>query len=99
MLGEIGVILRRHSLKLPAMLAELCSQPAMFGAILGMHLVNLQTLSGDFELFLKHPEPSCSELALNEHLEELVDYPRILELRDTCWPSSPLFCCLTPADS
>ena len=51
-----------------------------------MHLVNLQTLSGDFELFLKHPEPSSSELALNEHLEELVDYPRILELRDTCWP-------------
>ena len=97
MLGEIAVILGRHSLKLPAVLAELCCQPVMFGVGLGMHLVNLQTVSGEFELFLQHPEPSCSELA--EHLEEPVDYPRILELLDTCWPSSPLFCCLTLADS
>jgi len=64
--------------------------------ILGRHLVKPLAVSGDLELLLQHPEPSCPDLAVNK-LPELVDWPQIRELHNVCWPPSPLFFCLTPA--
>ena len=60
--------------------------------ILGRHLVKPQAVCGDLELLLQHPEPSYPDLAVNELLEELV------QILGACWPPSPLFSHLTPAD-
>ena len=99
MLGEIAEIHGRQLLKPEVVFGDFFSQLAILGetaGILGRHLVKPLAVSGDLELLLQHPEPSCPDLDVNK-LPELVEWPRIRELHNVCWPPSLLFSCLTPA--